>query len=209
MTSNEIRASFLEVLRAERPPHRAQLAARARRRSDAAVHERRDEPVQGRLPRPGEARVHARHDLAEGACASAASTTTSTTSDRRSAITRSSRCSAISRSATTSRQDAIAFAWTLLTDVWKMPPDRLVVSVFKGEDGIPRDDEAYDIWRHVRAGRSHSGARHRRQLLADGRHRTVRPLLGDLLRPRRRAATPRSKSGTTCSWSSSGAPTAR
>src|SRR5688572_405456 len=42
---------------------------------------------------------------------------------------------------------AIEFAWTLLTDVWKMPADRLVVSVFKGENDIPRDDEAYDLWR--------------------------------------------------------------
>src|SRR5436190_18545758 len=30
-----------------------------------------------------------------------------------------------------------------------MPPDRLVVSVFKGEAGIPRDDEAYEIWREL------------------------------------------------------------
>src|SRR5512144_3020385 len=45
------------------------------------------------------------------------------------------------------KADAIHFAWTLLTDVWKMPKDRLVVSVFKGEHNIPRDSEAYDIWR--------------------------------------------------------------
>jgi alanyl-tRNA synthetase len=45
------------------------------------------------------------------------------------------------------KASAIEFAWTLLTDVWKIPADRLVVSVFKGENGIPRDDEAYDIWR--------------------------------------------------------------
>ena len=45
------------------------------------------------------------------------------------------------------KKDALPFAWTLLTDVWKMPADRLVVSIFKGENGIPRDDEAYDIWR--------------------------------------------------------------
>ncbi len=45
------------------------------------------------------------------------------------------------------KEDAIAFAWTLLTGAWKMPPDKLVVSIFKGENGIPRDDEAYDIWR--------------------------------------------------------------
>src|SRR6195256_2231169 len=45
------------------------------------------------------------------------------------------------------KADALPFAWTLLTDVWKMPPDRLVVSIFKGDGGIPRDDEAYEVWR--------------------------------------------------------------
>src|SRR5579885_1682836 len=45
------------------------------------------------------------------------------------------------------KTDAIRFAWELLTDVWKLPADRLVVSIFKGERGIPRDEEAYDIWR--------------------------------------------------------------
>ncbi len=47
------------------------------------------------------------------------------------------------------KKDALPFAWTLLTDVWKMPKDRLVVSIFKGEHGIPRDDEAYDVWRGI------------------------------------------------------------
>jgi alanyl-tRNA synthetase len=45
------------------------------------------------------------------------------------------------------KSEAIPFAWTLLTEVWKMSPDRMVVSIFKGEQGIPRDDEAYEIWR--------------------------------------------------------------
>ncbi len=45
------------------------------------------------------------------------------------------------------KDEAIEFAWTLLTDVWKMSPDRMVVSIFKGENGIPRDDEAFEIWR--------------------------------------------------------------
>src|SRR5262245_38954787 len=45
------------------------------------------------------------------------------------------------------KESAIEFAWTLLTGVWKMAPERMVVSIFKGEDGIPRDDEAYEIWR--------------------------------------------------------------
>src|SRR3954452_18365080 len=45
------------------------------------------------------------------------------------------------------KKEAIEFAWTLLTDVWQMPKDPMVVSVFKGENNIPRDAEAYDIWR--------------------------------------------------------------
>src|ERR1044071_2803174 len=47
------------------------------------------------------------------------------------------------------KKDATALAWTLQTDVRKMSPDRMVVSIFKGEHGIPRDDEAYDIWRKL------------------------------------------------------------
>src|SRR5580704_13237787 len=45
------------------------------------------------------------------------------------------------------KTDAIRFAWELLTDVWRLPAERLVVSIFRGEGGIPRDDEAYDLWR--------------------------------------------------------------
>jgi alanyl-tRNA synthetase len=45
------------------------------------------------------------------------------------------------------KRDAIPFAWGLLTDEWKVPPDRLYATVFKGESGIPRDEEAYGIWK--------------------------------------------------------------
>jgi alanyl-tRNA synthetase len=44
------------------------------------------------------------------------------------------------------KTDAIAFAWELLTTVWKLEPDRLFPTTFKGEAGIPRDDEAFDLW---------------------------------------------------------------
>src|SRR3954464_15371928 len=48
------------------------------------------------------------------------------------------------------KEDAIAFAWELLTKVWKIPADKLHVTVFKGEDGIPRDEEARAHWlKHV------------------------------------------------------------
>ncbi len=52
------------------------------------------------------------------------------------------------------KKEAVPFAWTLLTDVWKLPPDRLFPTIFRGEADIPRDDEAYDAWRAlVPAGR--------------------------------------------------------
>ena len=44
------------------------------------------------------------------------------------------------------KAEAIPFAWELLTDVWSIPPDRLYPTVFKGEAGIPRDDDAYRVW---------------------------------------------------------------
>ncbi len=44
------------------------------------------------------------------------------------------------------KHDAIAFAWELLTGVWKLPVDRLYVTIFKGDDGIPRDEEAHARW---------------------------------------------------------------
>jgi alanyl-tRNA synthetase len=44
------------------------------------------------------------------------------------------------------KKDAIPFAWDLLTNEWGLSPDRLFPSVFKGEGGIPRDDEAFGIW---------------------------------------------------------------
>jgi alanyl-tRNA synthetase len=45
------------------------------------------------------------------------------------------------------KRDAIPFAWSLLTEEWKLPKDRLFATVFRGEAGVPRDEEAYDIWR--------------------------------------------------------------
>ncbi|MCU0249156.1 MAG: alanine--tRNA ligase [Vicinamibacterales bacterium] len=47
------------------------------------------------------------------------------------------------------KEDAIGLAWTLLTDVWKLPADRLFATVFAGEGGVPRDDEAYGYWLRV------------------------------------------------------------
>ncbi len=45
------------------------------------------------------------------------------------------------------KKEAIPFAWELLTEVWKLPADRLYPTIFKGDGAIPRDDEAYEAWR--------------------------------------------------------------
>jgi alanyl-tRNA synthetase len=44
------------------------------------------------------------------------------------------------------KKEAIPFAWDLLTTVWQLPADQLYPTIFKGEAGIPRDEEAYTIW---------------------------------------------------------------
>ncbi|HEY6362845.1 MAG TPA: alanine--tRNA ligase [Vicinamibacterales bacterium] len=45
------------------------------------------------------------------------------------------------------KKEAIPLAWTLLTEGWKLPAERLFATVFRGESGIARDDEAYGVWR--------------------------------------------------------------
>src|SRR5574339_179310 len=47
------------------------------------------------------------------------------------------------------KKEAIAWAWELLTVEYKLPKDRLYVSVFAGDkdDNLPFDQEAFDIWK--------------------------------------------------------------
>ena len=45
------------------------------------------------------------------------------------------------------KREAIPFAWALLTGEWNLPHERLFATVFRGESGVPRDEEAYDVWR--------------------------------------------------------------
>jgi len=49
------------------------------------------------------------------------------------------------------KAEAIEWAWELLTKVWGIPADQLWASVFAGndKDGLPRDDEAADLWTKV------------------------------------------------------------
>ncbi|MEJ5963408.1 alanine--tRNA ligase [Pedobacter immunditicola] len=47
------------------------------------------------------------------------------------------------------KKEAIAWSWELLTEVYKIPKDKLYVSVFEGDEkeGLPQDTEAYELWK--------------------------------------------------------------
>ena len=61
------------------------------------------------------------------------------------------------------KKEAIAWAWELLHDVYKLPAERMYATVFEGseEDGVPFDREAYDYWKqflpedHIIRGNKH------------------------------------------------------
>jgi len=46
------------------------------------------------------------------------------------------------------KQDAIAYAWELVTSPkwFNMSTEKLYVTIFRGENGVERDSEAYDLW---------------------------------------------------------------
>ena len=81
------------------------------------------------------------------------------------------------------KERAIELAWNLVTKEFGLPKDKLTVTVYHD------DDEAFDLWKKI-AGlpdEPHHPHRRLRQFLGDGRHRPLRPVLGNLLRPRRPA----------------------
>jgi len=47
------------------------------------------------------------------------------------------------------KKEAIAWSWELLTEVYKLPKDRLYVTYFEGDEkeGLEKDTETYDLWR--------------------------------------------------------------
>ena len=47
------------------------------------------------------------------------------------------------------KEEAIAWSWELLTSVYKLPKDRLYVTIFEGDDKekLARDTEAYNFWK--------------------------------------------------------------
>ena len=88
------------------------------------------------------------------------------------------------------KQDAIAFAWELLTsDKWfGIDKSKLYVTIFEGRRPDPaRRRSGTVLARRWRPERPHLPARRERQLLADGRDRPLRPLQRNLLRLRHRS----------------------
>ncbi|MBZ5550977.1 MAG: alanine--tRNA ligase, partial [Acidobacteriia bacterium] len=46
------------------------------------------------------------------------------------------------------KKDAVAYAWELITspEWFGIAKEKVYVTIFKGENGVPRDSEAYDLW---------------------------------------------------------------
>ena len=45
-----------------------------------------------------------------------------------------------------SKETAISLAWSLLTEIWALPSERLRATIFKGSKDVPRDDQALEYW---------------------------------------------------------------
>ncbi|MGV3586808.1 MAG: alanine--tRNA ligase, partial [Adhaeribacter sp.] len=52
------------------------------------------------------------------------------------------------------KKEALPWAWELLTEVYKLPKERMYVSVFGGDekDNLPKDEEAFQIWKKILGG---------------------------------------------------------
>ena len=47
------------------------------------------------------------------------------------------------------KKEACTFGWELLTSGFGFDPERLWVTIFEGDDSVPADDEAAEIWQDV------------------------------------------------------------
>jgi alanyl-tRNA synthetase len=47
------------------------------------------------------------------------------------------------------KQRAVAYAWELVTEGWRVPADRLWITVYEGAPGVPADEEAIQLWLQI------------------------------------------------------------
>ncbi len=184
VTSNERRQrdpqKLHRLLRAQRPPGRGVLPAGAAQRPDADVHQCRHGAVQERLHRPGKAALQPRRHRAEMRA-------------RRRQAQRPRQCRlhrAPPHLLRDARQLLLRRLFQGTRDRTRLEPDHQGIRPAQGPAGVHRlcrrrrrlQAHQED---HRAAGQQDFAHRRRRQFLVDGRHRPVRPLRGNLLRPRR------------------------
>ena len=141
------------------------------------------------------------------AARSAFARSTSRTSATPPATSRSSRCSATSRSAPTSSSEAIEFAWELSREVFGFAAEDIWVTVFEGDEelGLGPDEEAIELWRAVGVPRERIvGCPRSENFWEAGPDGPERAVLGAVPRPRRRSSarpTTCRAARTSASWS--------
>src|SRR6188472_2386700 len=47
------------------------------------------------------------------------------------------------------KESAIRYAWEFVTQVLGMPPERLATTYLRGDDSLPEDTEARELWRRI------------------------------------------------------------
>jgi alanyl-tRNA synthetase len=167
MRSRDIRPRLSRILPAPGAHHRAELLAGARRRSDAALHRTPDEQFKelflGREKRSYKRattsqkcmRVSGKHNDLDNVGPSLRHHTFFEMLGNFSF-------------GDYFKREAIPFAWELLTTVWNLPADRLFPTIFNGDAGIPRDEEAHAIWTQFVPAARITELGTGRELLADG-----------------------------------------
>ena len=81
------------------------------------------------------------------------------------------------------KEEAIDWAWELLTGVWGIDPERLHATYFEGDanEGLEPDLEARDLWLKYLPAVACASRQQEGQLLGDGRRRPMWALLGNSL----------------------------
>jgi alanyl-tRNA synthetase len=86
------------------------------------------------------------------------------------------------------KKEAVEYAWEFLTVELGLPPERLWITIFEGDEDAPETVEAKEFWMSVGVPEEKIfGLPRARTGGAPRRLRPVRPVLGDLLRLRRGA----------------------